>query len=402
MKKRLLFFAEAVTLSHVARPAMLYEMLDKENYDLYFASDPRYDHLFPEIADKKKNIWSISSKRFLDALAMGRPVYSESDLLRYVKEDIALIEKIEPDHIIGDFRLSLSVSARITRTSYTAITNAYWSIFSDQYYPVPELPVLRFLNINVSQFLFDLGRPLAFSFHCTPLNRVRKRYGLPSLGHDLRKVYSDADEVLLADDKNLFPISRDAKNCHYIGPIYWSPKVSFPLWWQIVETKSDLIFVTLGSSGPIDLLSKIISVLAEFQITAIVATAGRIDIKDQPKNVFVSEYIPAEDAVKRSRLVICNGGSMMTYHAIKHGKPVLGIVSNLDQHLNMSYLEKSGIGNTLRSEMADIENIRLTIDRMLNDSNYKEKAEKAGDALNQFNSKELFPQYIKSLNQAHE
>jgi UDP:flavonoid glycosyltransferase YjiC (YdhE family) len=57
----------------------------------------------------------------------------------------------------------------------------------------------RVLPIALADRLFKLVRPLAFALHCRPLNRVRRAYRMPSLGYDLRRIYTDADHVLYAD-----------------------------------------------------------------------------------------------------------------------------------------------------------------------------------------------------------
>ena len=60
-----LFIAEAVTLSHVARPAVLAQALDSDLYEVSFVADPRYNHLFSELSDYRVDIWSVSSQAFL-------------------------------------------------------------------------------------------------------------------------------------------------------------------------------------------------------------------------------------------------------------------------------------------------------------------------------------------------
>ena len=123
-KPKILFVAEAVTLAHVARPAVLVQALDRDEYEVFFATDPRYNQLFPELSGFRYDIWSISSTEFLNALAKGSPLYSKHTLERYVEDDLKLIDQIKPDLIVGDFRLSLSVSARLRQIPYATISNA--------------------------------------------------------------------------------------------------------------------------------------------------------------------------------------------------------------------------------------------------------------------------------------
>ena len=45
-------------------------------------------------------------------------------------DDLELIRRIEPDVVVGDFRLSLAVSAPMAGVPYIALANAYWSPFA--------------------------------------------------------------------------------------------------------------------------------------------------------------------------------------------------------------------------------------------------------------------------------
>jgi len=396
-KPRILFVAEAVTLAHVARPAVLAQGLDRDEYDVFFATDPRYNQLFPELSGFRHDIWSISSADFLNALAKGSPLYSKATLARYVEDDLKLIDEIKPDLIVGDFRLSLSVSARLRQIPYATITNVYWSVYSDNDYSVPQLPMTRFLGIRLSQFFFDVSRPLAFALHCIPLNRVRRKYGLKSLGYDVRAVYTDADEVLLADIPDYFPISSVAKHHRYIGPVPWSPDSSIPPWWDDIDRTRPVIYVSLGSSGRVDLLPNVLEALAELPVTVIATTAGRTVLASVPANALISEYLPGDRAAAMADLVICNGGSLTTYQAIQKGTPVLGIVSNLDQHLNMSYLSRAGIGAVMRSEHASVAKIHKIVEKILVNSRYNQAADNAQRVAQGYHPNEQFLNFVQEI-----
>jgi UDP:flavonoid glycosyltransferase YjiC (YdhE family) len=110
-----------------------------------------------------------------------------------------------------------------------------------------------------------------------------------------------------------------------------------------------VVLLTLGSSGRADLLPMALSALSGLPITVIAATAGKIDLAEVPGNAFVADYLPLDRAVQRSRLVICNGGSLTTYQALASGVPILGLCTNMDQLLNMNAIERLGAGLSLRA-----------------------------------------------------
>jgi len=366
-KKRVLFIGEAVTLAHVARPMVLARSLDTARYEVEFAWDPRFAALFPALDFPMHAVASIPGAQFEAALAAGKPLYDAATLRRYVAEDLRLIERVRPDAVVGDFRLSLAVSAVAAKVPYLNLSNVYWSPWTRQRFPVPELPVARLLGVRLGQLAFGLARPLAFALHAQPLNTVRREHGLPALGHDLLRTYTWGDHTLYADIPELFVTERLPPNHHFLGGILWSPDVARPDWWDALPPGRPIVYVTLGSSGRSELLPVVLDALAALPVTVIAATAGRVAIGTVPANARVADYLPGEAAAARARLVICNGGSPTTQQALAAGVPVLGIPSNLDQYLNMQAVAAAGAGRLLRAGLSTTEAVRKAATAMLED-----------------------------------
>lgn len=354
-RRRVLFFAEAVTLAHVARPIVLARALAGTDWEPVMACDTRYRRFTEGEAWPTRPLGTIPSAQFLRALARGSPVYSIDTLRAYLAEDLRLIDEIEPDVVVGDFRLSLSVAARLAGVPYIAISNAYWSPYAkDKRFPLPALPISRWLPLPLAEALFRLAQPIAFAQHCAPVNRLRRENGLPSLGNDLRRVYTDADRTLYADWPAAFEMEARMPASHrVIGPIVWSPPVALPAWWDDVPTDRPIVYVTLGSSGSSKTLDTVVQALADLPLSMLVATAGASPPARVPGNAFIADYLPGQAAAERARLVICNGGSPTSQQALAAGVPVLGIASNMDQFLNMRGVVRLGAGTLLRADRID-------------------------------------------------
>lgn len=366
-RRKVLFFAEAVTLAHIARPVTLARGLDPSRFDVILATAPRYEALWRDPPITVHPIDSITPAQFLDALAHGRPLYDAPTLRRYVAEDLDVIRAVRPDVVVGDFRLSLSVSARVAGVPYVSITNAYWSPYARQRFPLPELPLVRVVGVAAARAMFAVVRPLAFALHTRPLNRVRREHGLPPLGLDLRRVYTDADQTLYADVPDLVPTYDLPANHQYLGPILWSPAVPLPPWWGELDQDRDrpVVYVTMGSSGSGMLLPTILDALADLPVTVIAATVGQPLPRALPRNARTADYLPGLEATARASLVVCNGGSPTTYQALAAGVPVLGIAGNMDQHLNMAGIVRAGAGEVLRSDRASVASIHAAAARIL-------------------------------------
>ena len=378
--KKILFFAEAVTLAHVARCIAIADKLHATGrYSIALAADDRYDKLFDKKPYQRIPLTSVSSDYFFHKLAKGAPLYSVKILSDYVKADIQIIEDFNPDFIFGDFRLSLAISSQLTKTPYANITNAYWSPYADINYPVPEIPLTKIVGVRLAQQLFNLFRPVIFKIHSLALNTTLKKFGLKPLAYDMREVYTHADYTLYADIESLIPMRPLPENHLFIGPVLWSAKVSFPDWWLNIPADKPVIFVTLGSSGDSSQLPVILETLSQMPVIVICVTASKTIINKAYSNIFIADFLPAEDAVKKADIVICNGGSPMVYQSLVENKAIIGIPCNLDQYLMMSILEKNKKGVLIRAGQLKPHKLRDTVDRMLS-SIQSRKEDSPGEA----------------------
>lgn len=396
-KPVILLVAEAVTLAHYGRVITLAKALEASSYEIVVASDPRYADLEKPFDCAFHSIQSIPSTEFARALSMGDPLYDSATLSRYVEDDLALLDTVKPDLVIGDFRLSLAVSAPLCHVPYAALVNAYWSPYADISYPVPDLPFTRYTGLRLGQKLFDLARPLAFALHARPLNQVRRQYGLPPLGHDIRNAYTWGDYTLYADIPEVIPTRPLPKKHRYIGPVLWSTQMPLPDWWNSLPDDKPIVLLSLGSSGRADLLPLVLRVLSRLPVTVIAASAGKVELDNLPSNVFAVDFLPMDVATRRSRLVISNGGSLTTYQAIAVGVPVIGICSNMDQLLNMGAVESLGAGITLRAGRTNTAEISSAATAVLQNPRYIQAASRISQALLQYDVKQRFRDIVVEI-----
>lgn len=373
---------EAVTLAHVARPLAALRGLGATNWTSVIACDPRARTHLDGVDAAYVPLASIPSEQFLDRLRRGAPVYDTDTLRRYVEADLEVFRHTRPDLVIGDFRLSLSASARLARVPYATLASACWSPhYRPSAWPVPELPLTRLLPIEIAGTLFRIGRPIAFAAHARSLNRVRRDHGLPSLGMDLRRVYTDADYVLYTDIPELYPMHRLPPTHRFVGPALWEPPSATAIEWPATATGRAIVYVTLGSSGPANLLPAIVASLGAMPVTALIATAGRIKLERVPANAQVTDMLPGVEAASRSDLVVCNGGSLVCYQALAAGKPVIGIPSNLDQFLNMQAIERAGAGLSIRADRLTERGVTEAVHRALADDALRSRAREIAKAM---------------------
>lgn len=394
---KVLFVAEAVTLAHVGRMLSLAESLDPARYERIVACDPRYRAAMGTVSVPLREIRTIPAQQFFRALSKGAPIYAWQDLVRYVEEDRELIRSSKPDVVVGDFRLSLSASARLERVPYVTVSSAYWSPYARIKYIVPDVPPARIFGVGVAQRLFDIVRPLAFAQHAAPMNRMLRHFKLPAGPRDLRYAYTDADCTLYSDVPELVPTAPLPANHQFIGPVQWAPNVALPAWWSAVPRTRPVIYVNLGSSGQGSLLPEILGALDNLPVTVIAATAGRTELGNLANRPFVADFLPGDQAVRLASIVVCNGGSPSCYQALAAGRPVIGVPLNLDQYLNMSLVERAGAGVLIRSGRHASREVANAVGRILNSPSFHDQATAIQSCIERQSPSESFKAALEKL-----
>ncbi len=370
---KVLFFAEGATLAHVLRPFALARALDTELFEVTFCRPSAFRWVTAAARFRVVDLPCQDSAVFARRLEYGMPLYDFRTLARYVDDDLALIDELRPDAIVGDFRLSLSVSARLRSIPYVTICDAYWSPERPLRPPLPVLGITRFAPLSLAQLLFSAVCGPAMWLHTLPLERLRAHYGLPSLGHDLRRCYTDADLRLFANFPLLFPDVPPSASAQFVGPLTWFPDtVPAP---DFGASDEPLIYVTMGSSGNPRALEKIIPILEQTGCRVLVATAGKsLSLPAASPRTRIFDYLPGNAVCRRAQLVVCNGGSPTTNQALENGVPVLGIAQNMDQFLNMQAIESYGAGRLLRADRLGSSVVRQAVAQLMQQRSFSDCA----------------------------
>ena len=395
-RHRVLFLVESVTLAHPARAVTLAQSLDPARYEVRLVCDLRYLTLFDELGFPVHPIRSIKSHVFHDRLAKGDPLYTTAELRQYVQEDLRVMTEWEPDLVIGDFRLSLSVSARLAGVPYVTVTNAYWSPYARPHFLVPEIPITEQFGPRVAQGLFTLIRPVVFAQHAYALNKVRREYGLPAVRYDLAHIFSEADYTVYADLPQLVSTVNLPSHHRYIGPVVWSFGIR-PPWWALLRENAPTVYVTMGTSGRADVAQMVARALAGMGWQVLMATADDRTIAGVKDGIYVANYLPGLSAARMAELVVCNGGSGTVYQALAAGTPVLGIPMNLDQYLMMDYIRRFGAGEMIRAGVATDELVTRTVRRMVESDHYKTRAAHVRDQIGHYRTRERFQTLVEGL-----
>jgi UDP:flavonoid glycosyltransferase YjiC (YdhE family) len=160
------------------------------------------------------------------------------------------------------------------------------------------------------------------------------------------------DYNLILDTKLWGPTENLPENFSQVGPIIWSPPEStLPAWVEGLDRDKRSIYITMGSTGAEDLFREMFRSFGNTEYQVVVSTGGQIEINGHmlSENLHVEAFLPGEKVMERADIVICHGGSLTVYQAIKAGTPCIVIATHLDQEWAGEELQthKAGIFLTM-------------------------------------------------------
>lgn len=404
-KRRVLFVAEALTLAQVVRLMSLARGLERASYEVHFACRDFPELVFDTLECERHPLFTIDKDFGLSRVEKGQRIYDAPTLVRYVESELDVFSRVRPDLVVGDFRLSLSVSTAQYKVPLATLINAYWSPYAVRdVFPVPDHPIVSLVGPERAARYLDRALPTAFAHFAAPLEQVRRKFGLSAIGGLLEQLCY-GDFTLYPDVPELVPTrTMPAEHC-YLGPIAWSPRVPLPPWWDSLDPALPTIYVTLGSSGAEHVLPAVFEALSSLQANVLFASAGRSGAASRPPvprgaagcRLFTSEFLPGDLAASRSAFVISNGGASTSYQALAEGVPVLGIPYNLDQYLAMTAIERASAGILLRAGNVTASQVSEACVRLLNSSRLKRGAESLRSAFLAYDCHARFSSLLAQL-----
>lgn len=394
-KKRILFFAEGITMTHFVRPAVLASSLAAtQDWEVIFRTPDRYHHFLKNHAfHDLGGLRTADPAAFLDCLYRGRVAYPSETLRGYVKDDLDIIRDVRPDLVFGDFRLSLCISAPVSGVPFGSIYNAQWSRYHKHPAIVPETPITHWIPPVLLNPLFALLRPSIYADNAEHVNVVRREYGLPPI-EDLRDIYTAGDLVIYPDIPEFVPFRGAPEHHHFVGHCNWVPATDRPPWWnEVMNANIPRVFVTMGSSGSVKALPAVLEAVSALPIQVLLSTSGRNVAV--PPNVFTAALLPFEETARRCFAVISHGGTGALYPALAAGAPMLCIPNNIDNHVSSALMKANGVGVVVRVEHASVARLRRAVETLLEDGSFKARAECMAETMRRYDPTTIFPAIVR-------
>jgi MGT family glycosyltransferase len=165
------------------------------------------------------------------------------------------------------------------------------------------------------------------------------------------------------------------------------------------EGDGALVYLSLGSLGSadVDLMKRLVEVLAETPHRYIVSKGPRADEFDLPDNMWGEARVPQTSIIPLVDLVITHGGNNTTTEALHFGKPMIVLPLFWDQYDNAQRMHDLGYGVRLPTYAFDDDELRTAIRRLVADVPLHERMAKEAQEIRRRDGKTRAAHLIEAL-----
>ena len=144
-----------------------------------------------------------------------------------------------------------------------------------------------------------------------------------------------------------------------------------------------LVYLSLGSLGSADLelMRRLVEVLAETRHRYVVSKGPRADEFDLPDNMWGRARVPQTNVIPHCDLVITHGGNNTTTEALHFGKPMIVLPLFWDQYDNAQRVDELGLGVRLPTYAFEDDQLRSTVDRLVADEPLRARMDTVGEEI---------------------
>jgi MGT family glycosyltransferase len=157
----------------------------------------------------------------------------------------------------------------------------------------------------------------------------------------------------------------------------WEPPVF------LRKGKGSLVYLSLGSLGSadVDLMRRLVAVLAETPHRYIVSKGPRADEFDLPDNMWGEARLPQTSIIGSVDVVITHGGNNTTTEALHFGKPMVMLPLFWDQYDNAQRIHETGRGIRLDTYGFEDDELRDAVSRLAGDGDLQARMRSEGRAI---------------------
>jgi UDP:flavonoid glycosyltransferase YjiC (YdhE family) len=337
---KILLIPENNSLSHIAKCLSIMEIMHFRGHEVHLAVSQQHRSFVSNLGIRHHILTDIQETDY-----GGFPSFkwfSNIEIITAcIQAEVALINQIKPDRVLGIFRFTLHASAQIANVPYDSLICGCM---------IPDCrEVLGFCAVERGGELQEKFLSNFYRFAGHKFSRATAKFGLPALD-DIRYALK-GERTFLWDFKEFMPLPQESNAIH-VGPIAFCH-------WPYDTGNLDHI---LGSKQPIAVISfgtcvtdntvvcRIIRLLRDLDYRVIVAAGGQPEMADlNPVDPLVNvfKFAPLERIFPHTALLVTHGGQMTVFEALQNQIPVLVMPLQPEQAHNGVCLERIGCGARL-------------------------------------------------------
>lgn len=160
-----------------------------------------------------------------------------------------------------------------------------------------------------------------------------------------------------------------------------------PEWWTDLDSGRPVVHVTQGTVANRDyndLIRPTIDGLANDDVLVVVSTGGRPEdtlTGPLPANVRVSSYLPYDELLPKTSVLVTNGGYGGVQFALRHGVPLVVAGQSEEKVEVTARVAWSGTGINLKTNRAKPDDVAKAVRKVLEDPSYRRHAQRIGKAI---------------------
>ncbi len=387
-KNKLLFIADANFLAHVSRTLEIAKVLHSFGYDIEFAGDGKFTDLPKKYGFKVHYVLTVDKETTLNlakkALAVDMKWW-KNIIFDSIDSDLAVIDKVKPSAVIGDMHWTLKAAAYKCQLPYISIVNTHWT----KYYNAPiralhDHITTRMLGKRLAEAVLPLLKAFSMSYFATPYRKWRKLNKFDDLRVNSLFDVMEGDLTILADIPEVFPVNGMSDTVQHVGPILWESTGEIPGWLDGLNPGLPTIYITMGSTGIINILKVSVETFADKPYN-VIATIGELEFdKPFPANFYVTKYAPGLPILERSDITINHAGNGSILQALTAGVPIIAVPTHVDQEINAQRIDDLGLGIVIPEKELTPQRLEAGVRKVLNDDSYGKNVADIAQAISNY------------------
>lgn len=399
---RILFLPIGLGLAHMGRSIVIAKEVEKLGEEIFFGAGGDASSIFTIEKIPYYPLPEFKHADYEQKIKHNNPfVYTRKLAEKFILSELKLYDKLKPDLVVYDLRITAKISAQIAHIPSVAINNTdatpYYD-FSKIKIPIDTI-VTKYLPCWLhslfkkrysQKFLQYLAPNLLIAvmmFETLRLSPVLLKFKYNFSRNPYQFLLGDL--TLLLDIPEYRPVKKLPDTVKLVGPVFWNGTAKKPPWHKEIEDGKNIIYVTASGTGDKEIFMKTLAYLNNTNYI-VVATTGNTLSPDEVKisypGLFATDFLPGDWVMPKAKLMIFPGGNSTAYQALSYGIPQICTPFHFNQEDNANQLERLETGIIVNPYSNFNKDVLLNaIEKVIRDKKYQINAQKLKKILASYN-----------------